>query len=342
MRAYSISITDPNSGQLWVPPSLSGIDTGASYSSLLNGVTNAGALNVEMDLQVTNYADYGGASFIEISGVSIQEISQASNLNGFNISVYGGMQPGLPLATADFNQGQYGLLLQAQIYQAYGNWIGTQQTLDLNLQPATGTNAKPVNLTFNWKSGTPLSQALQQSLSTAYPKLTPTININPNIVLPQDQVGYHYTLNQFAQYIKKMSKAVIGGTYGGVNISVQGAKIVVDDGTVPPTPKMINFYDLIGQPTWLTDGSIQFKTPMRADINVADQIQFPATVVTTGLNAPSPSTNAKATFQGTFSVSSVRHVGNYRQAGADSWVTVIDCFTTPVPATQSTAPTATS
>jgi hypothetical protein len=332
MRAYAISITDPMSGKLWVPPSLASINTGFSYASMLNGKPLDGALNVEMDIQVATYAQPAGGSFIEISGVSVQEISQAYNLNGFNIAVYGGMQAGLPLATADYNQKQYGLLVQGSIYQAYGNWIGTQQTLDLSLQPPMGTNSAPVNLTFDWASGVKLSDALTSTFTAAYPNFTPTINISSNLVLPQRQVGYHYTLNQFAQYVKKMSAAIIGGSYTGVNIAVQGAKILVDDGTVPATPKMINFYDLIGQPTWLDDATIQFKCPMRADLNQLDYIQFPAAAVISGVNAPSPFTNAKATFQGQFQVSNIRHVGNFRQPDADSWCSVIDCFTNPVAA----------
>lgn len=331
MRAYSISITNQTTGELFVPPSLKGLNTGASYSSLLNGQSLAGALNVELDLPISTYAQPAGGGFIEISGVSVQEISQAYNLNGFNISVYGGMQPGLPLATADFNQGQYGLLVQGSIYQAYGNLIGTQQTLDFQLLPPMGTNDAPVNISFNWPTGVPLSTAIQQTLATAFPKFSVVINISPKLVLPQAQTGYHGTLTQFAQYIKTMTKALLGGTYRGVDIAVQGARIVVDDGTVAPTPKMINFYDLIGQPTWLDDATIQFKAPMRADINPFDAITFPTTVVTTGFNAPSPFTNSKATFQGMFSVQNIRHVGDFRQAAAESWVTVIDCVTTPVP-----------
>lgn len=335
MRAYSISITDPKSGKLWVPPSMAGLNTGVSYSSLVDGKINPNALNVELDLQVAPYAQPAGGSFIEISGIPVQEISQAYNLNGFNIAVSGGMQPGLPLATADFDQGQYGLLVQGSIYQAYGNWIGTSQTLDFQLQPPMGTNAAPVNLTFNWNAGQPLSQALTQALQTAYPApaFQVQVNISPKLILPQSQAGYHYTLDQFAQYILKMSKALLGGTYQGVNISVQGQKIMVDDGTVQSAPKMINFYDLVGQPTWLDDATIQFKCPMRADINPFDFIKFPPTLVTTGFNAPSPFTNSKATFQGTFQTQTIRHVGNSRQADASSWCTVIECVTNPVNAT---------
>lgn len=333
MRAYSLVITNAKTGELYVPPSLKGLTTGASYTSLLNGQSLAGALNVEFDLPIYTYAQPGGNSFIEISGISVQEISQANNLNGFNISVYGGMQAGLPLATADFKQGQYGLLLQGSIFQAYGNWIGTEQTLDLNLLPPTGTIDAPVNIVFNWIQGTSLSTAIQQSLTTAFPNFTaPIINISPKLVLPQSQQGYHGTLTQFAQYLKAMTKGVLGGSYRGVDIVVQGGKIIVDDGTVTRAQKKINFYDLIGQPTWLDDATIQFKCPMRADINPFDDISFPVTQVTTGFNAPSPFTNQTTTFQGTFTVLEVRHVGNFRQASADSWCTVINCVTTPVSA----------
>lgn len=334
MRAYQIAITNAKTNKLFVPQSLAGLNTGFSYSSLLNGQSLAGALNIEVDIPVYTYAQPGGNAFIEISGVSLLEISQASNLNGMNISVYGGMQPGLPLATADFNQGQYGLLVQGTIFQAYGNWIGTQQTLDLNLFPPTGTNDNPVNITVNWLKGTQLSQAIQQTLATAFPPpFQIIVNISPKLVLPQTQPGYHGTLTQFAQYIKTMTKALLGGSYMGVDIAVQGKKIIVDDGTKTQTAKLINFYDLIGQPTWIDDATIQFKTPMRADINPFDAITFPPAIVTTGFNAPSPFTNANATFHGTFIVQDIRHVGNFRQSSSDDWCTIINCNTTPISAT---------
>jgi hypothetical protein len=40
-------------------------------------------------------------------------------------------------------------------------------------------------------------------------------------------------------------------TYPGVGCCIQKGELTVHDGTSPPSPKMIQFTDLIGQPTWI-------------------------------------------------------------------------------------------
>ena len=125
MRYYSIVITSQD-GQLWMPPGFEGVNLGgASYTSLVNGVTLPGAWEIELD--IFSYAfgsNFSSNGKITIWGVSLQEIWQASNLNRFNISVYAGMAPGLPLATIE---AQYaGLIARGMILPAFGNWIEAQ------------------------------------------------------------------------------------------------------------------------------------------------------------------------------------------------------------------------
>jgi hypothetical protein len=99
-------------------------------------------------------------------------------------------------------------------------------------------------------------------------------------------------------------------------------QIVAYDGSTQANAKQIQFTDLIGQPTWYQFGVTQFKTAMRADINVNDYIKMPAGQVTTTAQSASQYRQGSV-FSGTFWVSSVRHVGNFRQQDSNSWVTII-------------------
>jgi hypothetical protein len=71
---------------------------------------------------------------------------------------------------------------------------------------------------------------------------------------------------------------VTGNTdYPGVSLWIKGATIYAGDGTQPPAKStQLNFWDLVGQPTWLDPTTISFKTILRADINIGDQIVFPS------------------------------------------------------------------
>jgi hypothetical protein len=314
MRYYNIVITDP-AGKL----------PAQQYTSFPNGKTDPGALNVEIDIFSLNMATTGKGSFVRIWGIPLTAISQAANLVGMNITVSAGMQKGLPLA----NPAQSGIIGQGQIYQAFGNWIGLDQTLDIYMLAPTGTGANPMKFSFNWRAGSSLASALQTTLATALPKLTPNININPNLVLGHDVPGYYNSLDEFAQWLKPFTASIIGGSYKGVDISVSQSQISAHDGTKQTTPIAISFLDLIGQPTWIESPNIQLKTVMRADIGPSAFITIPNTVATaTPGSVIGTQARNKASFQGAFQVSLVRHVGNFRQPDAASWVSIITAYPT--------------
>ena len=334
MRFYSLIITS-QSGQLWTPPGFQGVNLGgASYTSLVNGVTLPGAWEIELD--IFSYAfgsNFSSNGKITIWGISLQEIWQASNLNRFNISVYAGMAQGLPLANVEAPYA--GLIARGMILPAFGNWIELNQTLELTIIPGSSTNQKPLfgsnnqpaNISFNWQKGTPLSQALQTSLGTAFPGVTANINISPSLVAPQTMPGYYATLDQFASYINKQSLAVNNSQgYAGVTMAYDPSQnaVNVSDGTQQTSaPIQLQFWDLIGQPTWLGP-VVNFKTPMRSDLIVGKQVVMPA-----GLNpitTPQSSliANNNSSFQGTYRVINARHVGKSREPSADAWVTVVD------------------
>lgn len=322
-RYYSIDITE------------SGGAAFRQYTSLApSGQSLPGALNVELDIPVVPFATPMGGALVRVWGISLQDIGQASDLNGKLITVSGGMQKGLPLA----NPKQSGVLVQGYVFQAFGNWIGTDMTLDLVIQAGAGPNGTgqpeaPRNIILNWKAGTSLSQALKTSLNTAFPGFTQTINISSKLVRGNDEVGYYASLTELCQYLKQVSKDIVGKDYAGVDLVLSQKAFTAYDGTAAsgaPQPVQIAFQDLIGQPTWIEAPLIQFKCAMRADLKVSDAVKLPPTLVTNTQQAQSSLVNQRANFQGNFNITSLRHVGNFRQADAASWVTVMTAA--PVPA----------
>lgn len=314
MRYYSINLTNSGGAAL------------KTYTSFSNGQSLPGALDVELDILVAPYGVPAGNSKVRIWGISLQDISQASNLNGANISVYGGMQKGLPLA----NPAQAGLLVKGSVFQAFGNWIGTNQTLDLILAPPTGSPAAPANLSFNWQAGQQLSSVLTNMLQTAFHGYTVQVNINSKLVQNFPEAGIYQTLTQFSQYLKRRTRAIINGsatagTYLGVQITIKGNTIVIADGSTQPSAKMIAFTDLIGQPTWYAPDQIQVTCVMRADINAQDYVTLPNTQVTTTAASLPRGYQYNSAFQGTFFVEQLRHVGRFRLPQGEAWVTTLFC-----------------
>ena len=333
-RYYKIVIQDPASGKVITPPGFSAANLGgASYCSYVNGKTLPAAWQVEIDIPAIDAATSQGFASVRISGVSLQEVSQANNLNGKNIQIFGGMQAGLPLA----NPAQSGLLVSGNIFQCFGNWQGPVMTLDFVISPipASGSNpggigtlGAPRNMSLNWPGGQPLGPVLQSCLQTAFPGCTVNVNVSSDIVRPAGDMasGYYSTLEQIAQAARSMSKSIVKTAgYAGISIVPVGNTINVFDGTQQKGQSVaIQFQDLIGQPTWIEGLSISFKTVMRADLSVGQQITLPKTVITNTAQAYSALVNQQTSFQGGFTIISMRHIGDFRAATAESWVTVFE------------------
>jgi hypothetical protein len=219
-------------------------------------------------------------------------------------------------------------LVSGFVWQSFANWQGTEMTLDFIVKPSGATIQAPRNLGFNWEKGTPLAQALQTTLSNAYPGIKQNINISPNLITSYDQPAIHGTLETLAYAVKQTTQGLLGTNYPGVSITIQQGQINVFDGTAAQTTKQIVFTDLVGQPTWIDAYTIQVKTIMRADILVGDQIQLPQGLTgAPGQVIQTPQSLSilrnSTTFQGTFQVQMVRSVGDFRQADGSSWVTII-------------------
>lgn len=302
------------------------------YTSFANNVTNSSALQVEFDLPVVPYDTPAGASLIKVMGVSLQDISQATNMNPVDktangkttttyktIKIFGGMQKGLPLA----NPAQSGLLVSGIVQQAFGNWIGTDMSLNILLNTGASPDNTPQNLIVNWPAGTALATVIKNTLATVFPTYKVNINISSQLVLNSDQKGFYGSLTELAQYFQQISQAIVGGSYSGVKIIVKDSVFTVYDGTTPKTPTQIQFWDLIGQPTWLSPLTIQFICVMRADLQVGDYIKMPPTQFTT---SPQSYSNFRdnSVQQGSFQIDMIRHIGNFRSPDAASWITLVD------------------
>src|ERR1700721_3356754 len=100
---------------------------------LMGGVLtpDPGALNITIDAYTVASATPRGLTAIQIMGVALADLNQASNLTNCVIFVYAGFQKGLPLN----NPSQAGLIFFGTIFQSYGNWVGVSMSLDLFVPP---------------------------------------------------------------------------------------------------------------------------------------------------------------------------------------------------------------
>jgi hypothetical protein len=330
MRYYDIQISDPNSGQVFqTTPASTGFvkgSGGSTFSSFVNGVNIPGALQVEFDIPVAPLHTPQGQAYIRVWGIGLPMISQSSQLAGMNVVLKAGMQKGLPLA----NPAQAGILIEGQVFQAFGNWQGTNQTLDLIIQPSGQQPDNGVN--FNWAAGTPLKNALQQTFAQAFPGYTANLdNLTASLSQGAPESGTYSSLTTFAQYLQQrtqpMGAASTGNAkYPGVYIRIQSAsKTIYAYDTAFQTVNLA-FQDLIGQPTWIDPGTVNFKTVMRSDISVGNMVKFPQGVqqpfaLTSTIAAPGSPASSTTAFQNAFSVIEVHHFANFRQADAESWNT---------------------
>jgi len=361
MRFYDIIIK--KNGKLVTSPALSGgpsfsLGAGArqgstqqsTYTSYFNGQTLPGALNIELDLAIGAMATPQKGGSITVWGVSKAEISQSQDLINAEVEVWGGMRKGLPLAEPA--QSAVPLMI-GRVNQAFGNWVGAEQNLTLIFSPDVGRANDPKNFVFNWRRNTSLVDAIKATMSAALPGSRAECFISPSLKYDYDQVGVYGSLPQFAQALYSLTnvqafagiKTVNGLPYGGVECftkSIDNRTYVFYDNTVRlrngkaatgTAITEIAFADLIGQPTWIGPNTISFKTVMRADISIGDEVRLPKAVAAFGIQtiASSPTQESgsagfasrdKLTFAGTFNIQTIRHYGNFRQADAASWVTV--------------------
>jgi hypothetical protein len=353
VRFYAIQISGVGlSGSL---PNVAGLAnaTGASiagsqFCSVVNGANDPGALDVDVDVEY-NGSLIGGN--ITIRGIPQYWISQSVYLTGCRVQMWGGFTEGLPLANDQVPH--QGLIVDGQIYPAFGNWTGNDLSLSLVVKPGDssgpGGPTVPKNIIHNMPKGTLLSDAITNAMKTAFPNSQFLVNISKQLVLNEPDQGFYQGMEQYGNYIKSLSHSIMGSTestgYKGAQILPVGfGKYIVTDFTQTGGVIPIQFEDLVGQPCWIDAFTIQVKVVMRADINAAMasganvDISLPSPLLV-GANVSGGAANAVLSmvqsnsnyehgnvllFTGTWRVIYIRHVGHFRQPTGESWVTIIN------------------
>jgi hypothetical protein len=137
MRYYSIAIA----GAPGAFPAR--YDGGAQWGTEVNGKHDPGAQQIEFQIEEFRPDLPSSDSTLTIHGVSFDQIKETGGLIGLPITIYGGMRPGLPLATQQARKA--GLLMEGQIKKAWGNWVGTEMSIGLQFAPAGTSDASSGN-----------------------------------------------------------------------------------------------------------------------------------------------------------------------------------------------------
>jgi len=320
LRYYKIVITDADGNPVL---DAAGNPIGP-YESHVGQRPIRGALNVELNIPSFTFDQPTGGGFLRIWGVGLWALSQAADLNGKKIQVFGGFLGGLPLSR---RQPTPGIILQGEIQQAYAMWSGTTQTLDLIIQGDYGSPTDQKNIVFDCPAGAHLSDSIAASLKTAFPEYdVDASGLSPDLVTLTALPGYYGTLSEFASWLNQQSRGIIGGdTYRGVKISFKDGGLRVFDGTTKDEPQQINFFDMVGQPTWLDFGTVSFALMLRSDFQVGDYVTMPRGIFVQNTPQSNSQYREKSAFEGTFLITQVRHLGNFRQTAADNdWITTYE------------------
>lgn len=348
MRYYKIVITPTGSDT----STTSGTTTTVSgrksltFTTHPNGLQSApdmGAMHVQFDLPVSSFDSPNGSFYLEIRGVDMATISQASNLQGSQVKIYGGMGKGYPLAKPD----QAGLLVVGSVFQAFGNWMNTEMSLNLLIQPFS-TPLDQTNypkLVWHWKKGQSIKDAIQQTFANGMSSYSLDFSgVNTDLTAGSDDVGFYGDVSSLAQNIQNISLAANpDDSYQGIRFFIRGNTFYFYDGSSDASPKEIQFEDMIGQPTWIGPDplpTIMLQTVMRADITIGDVIKMPAfnqngsnqTLSGYGMMAPTQQSGQtpknRALFQGNFMITEMRHIGDSRNPDGGAWVTVFKAVKT--------------
>ncbi|ANP08774.1 hypothetical protein ACVD2J_10460 [Escherichia coli] len=328
MRYYRLEIINPKTGK---PP----VDSnGNPIGPFDTSETPGCGLHVEFDFEVTGLDVVGSGTMLTIYGLPIEMLQQSVNLNGCIVSLTAGFASGLPLANPD----QQGEIIYGEVYMAYANWIGTNQTLNLVVNPVyrKKEDGSPVRFSGTGFQGEKLGDVLSRVLKQAYPDKIIESSVSDNLVLPEDIPLVYLDIGSLAMAVRSLSKAIIRQKgYSGVGIIMLPDRIRLYDNSSLELGKIkkIEPYELIGQPTWIKPFTVSFKCPLRGDIRCSDVIELPqgmfsgaSSILMTNTTAPSVISKNSTTFTGKFLVKSVRHIGAYLTADGDAWVTVFEAY----------------
>jgi hypothetical protein len=164
------------------------IGGGPHYSSLLQtgslgypaDSNDPNALRVAFTIENDSQVLSGNASHITVYGVDLQTLAAASNYTNKTVTLLGAFSKGLPLANLQVPH--QGLLYQGTVWACFGNWRGSDVTLDLMLFPSAlgsqggtggpgatvGQVSSAANVGTGGPSPSPQSRLNRRSLPTAF------------------------------------------------------------------------------------------------------------------------------------------------------------------------------
>ena len=348
MRYYKIEFSNPLGGYPANVP--------AVFESHPNGIYNPGCLEIQFDIANV----YGNMSIpatnLRIHNVPVELVKNARSYNGMNVTISGGFKPAspdyqsrMPLEKPTLS----GILGQGVVNTCFGNWLGTDLVLDFLIwpSPVLGSNdlvRSPANgsgtvyqYNFDWTSGS-LLNALTKMFNSIGLQMVPNLKIDPIFDNPPG-AGFKTSYTTFGEmangilgisidikdpptYSRSANKGVYQ-EYRGVWVGFKGPNILVYDGTQKIGAVQLQDDEFIGQPTWVSsDGIVQSVHPMRNDILLGYEIQYPKNIPTIIGPQYSPagreySLNASSS---TLRVQQVRHVGQFRGTSATSWATYVN------------------
>jgi hypothetical protein len=330
MRFYNITITPPAGATQYQPITFTSLNS--------NGGANGSALQVDVDIFQTWGHQPAQNGYLKISGIDFNLISYANNMNPipqnfgegglaqfWSITIQVGMSKGLPYA----NPRQIGTIIQGSILQSFANWQGNQTSLDLIITGGVYVQPNNINLKFSWNKNQTLQDAVTNTLNTAYnnPKITGTFS--DTLKYTEVQPGQYPNFNAFAKSINQLSKQInTDKNYQGASMAMIPGGFALWDGSTPSEQEIIQieFQDIIGNVTWQNVNTIQVKLVMRGDLDILDQITIPSGFPFINTANSFAKVRFNMSFDGTYTISQIRHVGNSRQGGGNNWCTIIDAI----------------
>jgi hypothetical protein len=191
--------------------------------------------------------------------------------------------------------------------------------------------SQPLNLIHNMLPNMPMSSAIQQTLSKAFPQAKLNINISSLLKLGYQDAGMYQSVEQYMGFINKLSQSIFGTKkYPGIHLSSIDRTLDVWDFTKSIGSATISYLDLIGQPTWIEPIIISVKIVLRGGLRIGYDLTLPQTLVNfsgpDAFPANIPDQRSHISLPGTYKIKKVLHIGDYRNPDGGSWSTNIEAW----------------
>lgn len=325
MRYYRLEITN-NEG---LPP----LDSAGNPIGPFDTSETPGAgLQLTFDALITSYDVAASGTQLALYGVPITMLRESTQLSGCQLNLFAGFRTGLPMA----NPEQAGLILSGQIYNPFANWQGTNQSLNLIVNPSPLLNDRDQanSITLDGRVGEKLGDVLKRGISSAFPDFAVEVSISEKLVMAENASGVYSRLSQIATSIRSQSFAMMGREdYTGVQLVMQNRTIRIFDNSLGSAGgQQILPQELIGQPTWIEFNKVSFKCPLRSDLHCGDHVELPQNIISGPAALLAVNTEQsfsmyrnRVNFSGKFQITSVRHVGEYLNPdSSNAWVTIYE------------------